>query len=134
MQLEVARPASRRLISLTPLIDVVFILLLFFMLASSFQQWNSMSLNIPAKSSGSSKTLNDQLALIVQNNGLIKLHESTFNISNLTDEVAGYLVENPNRLIIVKPEENVDLQTLVRVIDELSTSGAKQLSLGNVIQ
>lgn len=36
----------RRLISLTPLIDVVFILLVFFMLASSFSQWRTVDLTV----------------------------------------------------------------------------------------
>ena len=41
-------PPSRnnRLVSMTPLIDVVFILLLFFMLVSNFQQWRGMPLNL----------------------------------------------------------------------------------------
>ena len=45
------RPQGRRrpLISLTPLIDVVFILLVFFMLASSFLDWRSIDLNAPAQ-------------------------------------------------------------------------------------
>ena len=45
------QPQGRRrpLISLTPLIDVVFILLVFFMLASSFLDWRSIDLNAPAQ-------------------------------------------------------------------------------------
>ena len=43
--------ASRRraLIGLTPLIDVVFILLVFFMLASSFLDWRAIDLTAPAR-------------------------------------------------------------------------------------
>ena len=41
-------PSRRRLISLTPLIDVVFILLIFFMLASSFLDWRAIGLDAPA--------------------------------------------------------------------------------------
>ena len=45
MRLEALRQRPRRrLISLTPLIDVVFILLVFFMLASSFSQWRVVDL------------------------------------------------------------------------------------------
>ena len=43
----------RNLISLTPLIDVVFILLVFFMLASSFLDWRSITLDPPKQTGGS---------------------------------------------------------------------------------
>lgn len=39
-------PPPRRSISLTPLIDVVFILLIFFMLASSFVQWKGVEVSV----------------------------------------------------------------------------------------
>ena len=45
MQFGQQRPTGR-LISLTPLIDVVFILLVFFMLASSFLDWRSIDLTV----------------------------------------------------------------------------------------
>ena len=51
------RGGGRRMISLTPLIDVVFILLVFFMLASSFTDWRAITLDTPpaATRSGSSE-------------------------------------------------------------------------------
>ncbi|MBO8087018.1 MAG: biopolymer transporter ExbD, partial [Marichromatium sp.] len=45
MRLDLARRVRRNPISLTPLIDVVFILLLFFMLASHFDQWRALALD-----------------------------------------------------------------------------------------
>ncbi len=50
MLLEHPLTAKRRLISLTPLIDVVFILLLFFMLSSGFTQWRQMDITAASES------------------------------------------------------------------------------------
>ncbi|OOC09384.1 ExbD/TolR family protein, partial [Thioalkalivibrio halophilus] len=47
--LDTGRPRRRNLISLTPLIDVVFILLVFFMLASSFLDWRAVELEASMK-------------------------------------------------------------------------------------
>lgn len=47
MRIELPR-SRKRFISLTPLINVVFILLVFFMLASNYLQWRSIELNAPA--------------------------------------------------------------------------------------
>ncbi|THK40217.1 hypothetical protein E8Q33_15080, partial [Methylophaga sp. SB9B] len=55
MLLEHPLAAKRRLISLTPLIDVVFILLLFFMLSSGFTQWRQMDITAASESYNTDK-------------------------------------------------------------------------------
>jgi biopolymer transport protein ExbD len=52
MHIESGAPRRRRLISLTPLIDVVFILLVFFMLASSFMEWRLIDLQLGGDGGG----------------------------------------------------------------------------------
>ncbi|MDP7242489.1 MAG: biopolymer transporter ExbD, partial [Rhodospirillales bacterium] len=61
MQFGQQRPTGR-LISLTPLIDVVFILLVFFMLASSFLDWRSIDLTV---SSGVGEATSDKRAILI---------------------------------------------------------------------
>ena len=57
-------PRRRRpLISLTPLIDVVFILLVFFLLASSFLDWRAIDLSAPAEAAAGASV---QGALLVE--------------------------------------------------------------------
>ena len=56
------QPPTGRLISLTPLIDVVFILLVFFMLASSFLDWRSVDLTV---SSGAGAATSAQRAILI---------------------------------------------------------------------
>src|SRR5690606_18422295 len=63
------RAARRRsTISLTPLIDVVFILLVFFMLASSFLDWRAIDLRAPGPAAGAS--LEGVLYVEVRDDGL----------------------------------------------------------------
>ena len=52
MHIDSGAPPRRRLISLTPLIDVVFILLVFFMLASSFMEWRLIDLQLGGDGGG----------------------------------------------------------------------------------
>ena len=52
MHIDSGAPPRRRLISLTPLIDVVFILLVFFMLASSFMEWRLVDLQLGGDGGG----------------------------------------------------------------------------------
>jgi len=129
MQLEFNRRPQRRLISLTPLIDVVFILLLFFMLASSFQQWRSMSINAPAK--GVAKP-SEQRALLLQVRvgGKLELDGEPLSAEALATRLQDYLAANPEQAVVVQPDPEVGLQTLVEVFDRLAAAGVRELTLG----
>ena len=104
------RPKARRaLISLTPLIDVVFILLVFFMLASSFLDWRSIDLNTPAQAAAGS-SMEGALLIDLRTDGL-RLAGRRLSLDAL-DALAG-----------------VTLQRAVRVLDRLSAAGVTDLSL-----
>lgn len=118
---------SRSLISLTPLIDVVFILLLFFMLASSFVDLNTIVLDAPTAGAAPSS---DTGALLIE----VRLDGVRFAgrympLEELTAMVAQRLGENPDRRVLVQPGAGVNLQRTVRVLDRLSGIGATHLSL-----
>jgi biopolymer transport protein ExbD len=124
-----AQTASRRrgLISLTPLIDVVFILLVFFMLASSFLDWRAIDLDAPAQASGASS---DEGALLVEvRDADLRLSGKVVTLDALGDQIAEQLRETPERKVLVRPAAGVPLQRAVQVLDRLSAAGAKKISL-----
>ena len=123
----VAHRRPRALISLTPLIDVVFILLLFFMLASSFLDLNAIDLDAPAEGAGTSSA---QGALLIE----VRLDGVRFAgrympLEDLADLVAERVAERPQLRVLVQPGAGVNLQRTVRVLDRLSAVGAGHLSL-----
>ena len=66
----------RRPISLTPLIDVVFILLMFFMLTSAFTRWKAVDLRLPTTSSDTSPK--KPQALLLHTDGSLSLRGRPF--------------------------------------------------------
>jgi len=123
-----ARPARRRqLISLTPLIDVVFILLVFFMLASSFLDWRAIDLDAPAPATGSS-SLEGALLVEVTDQG-IRLAGEMLTLDSLQEKLSKRIAEKPNQRVLVRPAEGVPLQPVVQVIDRLVAAGAHNLSV-----
>ena len=121
------RARKRPLISLTPLIDVVFILLIFFMLASSFLDWRAIDLNAPGKAAAGSSM---EAAMIVdlRHDGL-RLSGETLSLDQLAARVRERIAVNPEQRVLVRPEGGVVLQRTVAVLDLLSSSGVRQLSL-----
>lgn len=117
----------RPLISLTPLIDVVFILLVFFMLASSFLDWRSIDLNAPGRGGGKPSMVG-ALLVDVTANGL-RLSGEAMDLGELEARVATRLEQRPEQRVLVKPAAGVPLQSVVDVLDRLSAAGVVDLSL-----
>ncbi|MDN5940175.1 MAG: biopolymer transporter ExbD [Salinisphaera sp.] len=123
-----AEPKPRRaLISLTPLIDVVFILLLFFMLASSFSDYHSISLDPPAAKAGPT-SMQGALLVEVRRDGL-RFAGTYVSLQGLVQRVRHHLQRTPGRRVLVQPGPGVSLQKTVNVLDRLIAAGATHLSL-----
>ncbi len=123
------QPQGRRrpLISLTPLIDVVFILLVFFMLASSFLDWRSIDLNAPAQAAAA-PALEGALLVEIHPDRLL-LSGEPVSLDVLTTRVAERVTAKPDQRVVVKSAPGVPLQDAVNVLDRLTQAGAAQLSL-----
>ena len=121
-------PRRRRaLISLTPLIDVVFILLVFFMLASSFLDWRAIDLSA---SGGAAVGMSMEGALLVEirPEGL-RLSGETVSLETLGFRIAERVSEQPDQRVLIQPEPGVSLQRTVQVLDRLAASGVTGMSL-----
>ncbi len=117
----------RPLISLTPLIDVVFILLVFFMLASSFLDWRAIDLNAPAQTAAGSSV---EGALLVEvGSEDLRLSGETMSLETLAARVAERVAVNPEQKVLVKPASGVPLQGAVEILDGLTSAGVIDLSL-----
>lgn len=64
MPLNLSQPKCKQVISLTPLIDVVFILLLFFMLTSSFVPWRTVNTLLSVASDAPSAAKDNGIVLL----------------------------------------------------------------------
>lgn len=125
---QIARARRRRqLISLTPLIDVVFILLVFFMLASSFLDWRSIALTAPPAGARAA-AMEGALLVEVRRNDL-RLSGRPIGLEELEGRIRSRLADKPDRSIFVKPAAGVPLQRAVAVLDRLAAAGATKLSL-----
>lgn len=117
----------RPLISMTPLIDVVFILLIFFMLASSFLDWRAIELNAP-KEAAAGSSMEGALLIEVREDGL-RLSGVAVSPDELAERVGQRLAAKPEQRVLVMPDGGVPLQAAVEVLDRLSGAGVTELSL-----
>lgn len=115
-------------ISLTPLIDVVFIMLLFFMLASTFTQWQQLSLSSVAKGKAiMSETLPAQLFVIGALQVRHKGEEYLLDTAAFRELLVSFKTDGAHLLLTAESRANI--QDVVLVMDHVVAAGLENVSL-----
>lgn len=113
-------------IALTPLIDVVFILLVFLMLASNFQHWRTIQLSAAAPSGGSGQS--QSVMVGVEPNGLLFAGQP-ITADALTARLTELITSGSKPVVLVRPGEGVSTGRLVGVLDLLTAAGVDNVTL-----
>jgi|GEM_PF-215158 len=128
---------AKKTISLTALIDVVFILLMFFMLTSTFIKWHKLELQTANAGSDSLVSEEKTQLVIIRENKTFSLlttaltddkHAQEFNA--LADLIA---VLDPSLATVLIPQPQIDVQTIMTTLTQLKTANITQVTLGNVL-
>lgn len=117
-------PRLRRRPNLTPMIDVVFLLLIFFMLASRF----GVDRALPLAVAGSGGTYAGPPRLVELAPSGLSLNGVPVAPDRLPDALAA-MMQSPDDAIILRARDGADLQALVAVMDRLGAAGLTRLLL-----
>ncbi len=130
MRLELQARRTRRTISLTPLIDVVFILLLFFLVASHFNSWRALPLNTPTAIAGEVSG-DDAPAVLLRAHadGSLDLNGEPLDPALLIPTLETHRARHPDLSVVLQSDPDLKLQTLVSVMDGIAAAGVQELSL-----
>lgn len=130
MLLKADKPVHRRAISLTPLIDVVFILLLFFMLSSTFIQWRQIDVSAPTEASSDTKT--QRILTLKSDQGLFSFDGLQYDSQNEA-AVKALVLEDVEAVYVIKVEPGLRTQSMIDLVDALKQAGANNVILAGVI-
>jgi biopolymer transport protein ExbD len=129
MLLNTEQPRHKRAISLTPLIDVVFILLLFFMLSSTFIQWRQIDVSAPSESQSESR--DQRVVTLISNDGKYKIGNMTLSLKDM-DSVMTVVKQEPEAVYVIDVKSGIETQTMIDLLDAFKKAGAKSVSLAGV--
>lgn len=122
----------RRGIGLTALIDVVFILLMFFMLTSSFNQWHAVNIN-GVVSDTTTHPIDEPQILVLREDLSISLQEQNVRFDHYQQLApSDFRLFSESRPVIIVPEPDVTLQDIVSLMDRLKAIGVFNISYGGV--
>ena len=115
-------------INITSLIDVVFMLVIFFMLSSSFNK-SSIPISLPSSENSIQSSDTESIRVTISKEKIIFLNDSITSIKNLSTESQKLLTSLGTRNAVLYSDENVSLGFMISVIDELTKSGIENVSV-----
>ena len=126
MEFERTRRRRTRSLQLTPMIDIMFILIVFFMLTTTFMRIESLELNLPSVS-GKAVEKSDVVHLFIQANGDMLLGTRRIDQEDLNESMKRMFDKDANTRVMLLTAEGVSMQQLVGIMDRISLAGGKSL-------
>jgi len=130
LNITAARKAKNKGIELNiaPLIDMVFILLIFFLVTTSFVRETGVDINRPAAVTAVSKKKANILVGITKEDRIF-MEKREIDIRAVRANVERALAENPESAVIIVADRESKTGTVIKVMDECKLAGAKDVSL-----
>lgn len=112
-------------ISLT---DIVLLLLIFFLLTSSFVVQPGIKIKLPKAASGQTDE-SDKIFLTVTKRDKIFLNQKQINRTQLGAELRRLLDGNSEKLVVIRADKDLSLESTIRIVDIAKLAGAERFMI-----
>ena len=131
------KPRKYHSMDLTPLIDVVFLLLIFFMVATNFSKFSSMDIKVPKSTVENKNTAIETIEVLLNSNKILNIRITTNGIvenqevveNNLNQKINDLLKASNNKNIILIADKVLDYGYIIKVMSILKEAGVEGISL-----
>ena len=117
-------------INLTPIIDVVFILLIFFMLATNFQDFSQTDIELSSESSKSMSSDKKMYVVSVDKDKSYMLNDKSLHLNDIKAKILTSVRSEEEHLVVIKPNDDVNMQLILSVMEDFKNSDINNLLLG----
>lgn len=129
MKIESKDPAAELSLNLAPMIDVVFLLLIFFMVATTFaEKTKTLEVDLPTAESGeTSSEPMEEVVVDLAKDGLIRIAGEIVDDERMREIFARAARANPDTPVQIRGDRASELQSVTSVMDACAGAG-----LGNI--
>lgn len=115
-------------VPLTSLIDIVFLLLVYFLLTTNFLTEEGIDIKLP-EATASKEHERSELTIFVDKKGKIFFEQAEVTIEELENRLRDAISKTKDQMVIVKADREAIIGTAVKVMDIAKRLGAKRLGL-----
>ncbi|RFF31502.1 ExbD/TolR family protein [Wenzhouxiangella sediminis] len=122
-------------INLTSLIDVVFLLLIFFMVSTTFERQALLRLDLPEASTAEAETVPEIVEFIVTDDGRLFVGDQELvdaRQATVQAAIAQRFRDNPEAVLVVRADGEAPHRLVVRVLDSAAAEGIRRVSIATV--
>lgn len=128
MKLSSYQPKKAR-IEIVPMIDTIFFLLVFFMMASlAMTMAKGMPVNLPKASAASDKPI-VQIVLTLTSAGRYYVDKTEVGLGEIQSVLSERLKDNPSAVVVINCDKSQDWQNGIQLADEAKRAGARFLTI-----
>jgi len=116
-------------LDIAPLIDIVFLLLVFFMLTSTFIVPEAIELELPESSSAQQVSDITPIVVSLDQTGQLALNDERVELEQLRAVIEPLIKQNADAPITLKSDASTRVQQLLQVMDEIRAAGGTDVAL-----
>ncbi len=119
-------------LNITPLIDIVFLLLIFFMVSTTFQRESELQIQLPKAEREPSSNTPERIEVVISADGQYAIGGRQLadnQRSTLVDALGKAAGDNRDRPLVVRADKRTPHQAVVRAMDAASRLGLSRLSI-----
>ncbi|MES9941536.1 MAG: biopolymer transporter ExbD [Candidatus Thiodiazotropha sp. 6PLUC2] len=123
------RRRSNHVLNLTPLIDIIFLLLVFFMLTAHFIEDEAIDIQLPEAVSSTPSSEDDTVEVSLLPSGDILVNGRPTRVDRLEEALRGALHASSKRFVRLKGDQTAHFGTGIKIIDAARSAGAESLDI-----
>jgi len=123
-----ARPRRKAVINLTPLIDVLFMLLIFFVVSTQFREHPAIPVELPTAAHAVPGRV-DPFEVTIEKDGRIHFRGRVVGLAALEPGFREHLKTSPDDFLSIRADTNTSYGVVIQVMDIARTSGVKGFQL-----
>ena len=134
MKFDRAQSGNTEGVNLTPLIDIVFLLLIFFMVSTTFTKETRLELDLPKAEKGEAAQ-SHPFEIVLDGNGRVLLAEQRFDLDErvkIMSALGELKQQYPDTPLVLVADANAAHQSVISIMDMAGKAGISQLSLATV--
>jgi biopolymer transport protein ExbD len=120
-------------IDITPMLDVVFIMLIFFIVTASFVKESGIEVNRPEASTSQAKP-RASILVAINSSGEVWINKRKVEESQVRANIERLHAENPQGTVVIQADEEAKTKVLVAVMDAARAAGVTDVSLATEVK